>query len=84
MRNLIIFDLDGVLIDSKDIHFFALNKALSDIDEKFIISREDHLKKYDGLPTLEKLELLSTNKSLPVASHLDIFNKKQEYTFEQF
>jgi len=73
-----------VLIDSKDIHFDALNKALADIDEKFIISREAHLKKFDGLPTLEKLELLSANESLPTATHISIFNKKQEYTFKQF
>ena len=28
MIKAIIFDLDGVLVDTKKIHFFALNKAL--------------------------------------------------------
>ena len=32
MSKLIIFDLDGVLIDSKEIHFDCLNKALASID----------------------------------------------------
>ena len=34
----IIFDLDGVLVDIKDIHYKALNEALSLIDPKYIIS----------------------------------------------
>ena len=38
MKKLIIFDLDGVLYDSKQYHFDALNMALSEVDEKFIIS----------------------------------------------
>ena len=43
MANLIIFDLDGVLIDSKDIHFLALNKALEEINPIYVINKEDHL-----------------------------------------
>ena len=84
LGNLIIYDLDGVLIDSKDIHFNALNKALAEVDTSFIISREDHLKKFDGLPTLEKLEVLSSDRGLPVSSHEGIFRTKQEYTYEHF
>ena len=30
MTKLVIFDLDGVLIDSKDYHYEALNQALGD------------------------------------------------------
>lgn len=54
---LIAFDLDGVLVSTKELHFDALNKAL----KKFgypTISRADHLGKYDGLPTREKLKIL--------------------------
>ena len=54
MIKLVIFDLDGVLIDSKDYHFEALNLALG---EKYAIGREEHLNDYDGLPTIEKLKL---------------------------
>ena len=49
MSKLIIFDLDGVLVEAKEIHFNSLNLALRDIDEKFVITWEDHLRTYDGL-----------------------------------
>ena len=80
---LIIFDLDGVLVEAKKIHFNALNMALNDIDPKFKISWQDHLKTYDGLKTYDKLKVLS-NKGLPddKTLHDKIFNKKQEYTLE--
>ena len=48
MIKLIIFDLDGVLVDAKEIHYQALNKALSNIDKKYVINREEHIFKYDG------------------------------------
>ena len=58
----IIFDLDGVLVDTKKIHFTALNKAFSDCKIKYQISLQDHLKIYDGLPTTEKLRILKVRK----------------------
>ena len=38
MIKFIIFDLDGVLVDSKDIHFKALNLALLQTKKKYQIS----------------------------------------------
>ena len=59
----LIFDLDGVLVDTKKIHFDALNVALKSI--KFEqISFKDHVNIYDGLPTLEKLKILKEKKGL--------------------
>ena len=52
MIKLILFDLDGVLIDTKNIHFIALNKALGG---EFAITEEEHLSHYDGLKTTQKL-----------------------------
>ena len=82
MSKLIIFDLDGVLVEAKEIHFDSLNLALKDIDEKFVISWEDHLRTYDGLKTYDKLNLLSKYKGLPLDKTIfdKIFNSKQEYT----
>jgi beta-phosphoglucomutase-like phosphatase (HAD superfamily)/dTDP-glucose pyrophosphorylase len=83
MSKLIIFDLDGVLIEAKEIHFDALNSALKNIDEKFVISWEDHLKTYDGLKTYDKLNLLH-KKGLSLEKNIleKIFNDKQHYTLE--
>ena len=40
---LIIFDLDGVLYDSKKFHFEALNKALNKVSKKYEISFQEHV-----------------------------------------
>ncbi len=73
--------MDGVLIDAKDWHYEALNKALSLFEMK--ISRYDHLVTYDGLPTRIKLEMLTLEKGLPVKLHSFINELKQMYTMEQ-
>jgi HAD superfamily hydrolase (TIGR01509 family) len=80
MNKLCIFDLDGVLIDSRELHYEALNEALSDIHEKYIVSREEHLSVYDGLSTSRKLKLLSDNKGLPLESHSMVWKNKQDST----
>ena len=61
-----VFDLDGVLLDSRDLHFDALNEALRKVGEQYVISREEHLSKYDGLNTTKKLKMLTEDKGLPV------------------
>jgi len=76
---LIIFDLDGVLVEAKQIHYEALNQALG---EKYAIKWDDHLSIYDGLKTNQKLEMLTKRKGLPVESHLDIWDKKQKLTLQ--
>ena len=48
---LVIFDLDGVLIDSKELHYEALNEALRSIGSEFEITPREHATKYDGLST---------------------------------
>lgn len=79
-NKLFIFDLDGVLIESRELHYEALNDALAAIDPKYIINREEHLSTYDGLPTTNKLKLLSVNKGLS-AEHFDkIWKNKQKFT----
>ena len=77
----IIFDMDGVLIDARDWHYEALNKALSMFG--MAISRFDHLVTYDGLPTKEKLKMLSLEKGLPGGLHSFINELKQQFTIEE-
>ena len=76
----VIFDMDGVLIEAKDWHYEALNKALQLFGME--ISRYDHLVTYDGLPTKKKLEMLSSERGLPKELHTFINNMKQQYTME--
>ena len=76
MVKLIIFDLDGVLVEAKNIHFDALNKALG----KYAISWNEHLSTYDGLKTYQKLDMLSKEKGLPVDDHQSIWESKQKHT----
>jgi HAD superfamily hydrolase (TIGR01509 family) len=80
----IIFDLDGVLIDSRHLHYIALNKALESIDPKYVISEQEHISLYDGRPTSVKLDLLTDKKGLPKEYHQEIWNKKQDSTIETF
>jgi beta-phosphoglucomutase-like phosphatase (HAD superfamily) len=83
MRNkLIIFDLDGVLIESRELHYHALNDALSKIDEQFVIQREEHLSVFDGLNTTRKLEMLTEKKGLPTSVYDQVWQDKQTATFE--
>lgn len=82
MNRLIIFDLDGVLIDSRDLHYHALNKALEKIDLKYVINREQHLAIYDGLSTTKKLSLLTKQKGLDPKFYDQIWKDKQISTFE--
>ena len=76
----IVFDMDGVLIEAKDWHYEALNRALSHFAHG--ISRYDHLVTYDGLPTKRKLEMLSLERGLPRALHRFLNDLKQQYTME--
>jgi HAD superfamily hydrolase (TIGR01509 family) len=81
-NKLVIFDLDGVLVESKDWHYTALNDALLKIGNEYVISIDEHLSKYDGLTTTKKLELLSINKGLEKKYFDQIWNDKQYATFD--
>ena len=72
--------MDGVLIDAKEWHYEALNRALNLFGME--ISRYDHLVSYDGLPTRKKLQMLSMERGLPEVLHDFINEMKQAYTME--
>jgi HAD superfamily hydrolase (TIGR01509 family) len=82
MNKLIIFDLDGVLIESRELHYHALNAALEKVSPRYVISREEHLSVYDGLNTTRKLEILSERKGLDRKYFNQIWQDKQTSTFE--
>jgi len=80
MIKFIIFDLDGVLVDAKNIHYNSLNEALGPVYE---ISWNEHLSKYDGLKTNQKLEMLTIDKGLSPSLYKDVWEKKQRLTLEK-
>jgi hypothetical protein len=73
----VLFDLDGVLVDACEWHYQALNEALQEI-VGFQISREDHVSKYNGLPTAVKLRMFGIESC--TASRIE--NLKQIKTLE--
>jgi beta-phosphoglucomutase len=80
MIRAVLFDMDGVLIDAKDWHFDALNRALKLFG--LAIDRDAHLSTFDGLPTRKKLEILTRTRGLPKNLHGFINELKQAYTIE--
>ena len=73
--SVILFDLDGVLVDACEWHFVALNKALRDI-AGIEISRKDHEDKYNGLPTKVKLKMLGLSDDISK----QVWEEKQKLT----
>lgn len=80
MIKAVLFDMDGVLIDAKEWHYEALNRALALFGMP--IERQAHLATFDGLPTRRKLEILSRSNGLPQGLGTLIHNLKQSYTME--
>lgn len=72
--------MDGVLIDARDWHYDALNRALKLFGLE--INRYEHLVTYDGLPTRDKLEMLTKDKGLSRGLHNFINQVKQQFTTE--
>ncbi len=81
MVKAIIFDLDGVLVDATDWHYEALNDALKLFG--YELGLEEHLTTYNGLPTIEKLRLMSERKGLPSGLHEIIRTMKRKFTDEK-
>jgi len=80
MIKAVIFDMDGVLIDAKEWHYEALNNALKLFGYR--ISRHDHLVTFDGLPTRDKLQMMTEQNGFPEHLHELINELKQKHTMD--
>ncbi len=80
MIKVIIFDLDGVLVDAREMHYEALNRSLAKFG--YTITRDEHLSTFDGLPTIKKLQMLTELKGLPEDLYDEIWREKQHQTRE--
>jgi len=73
----IIFDLDGTLVDTKDLHHASFEYAVKTFDSSFRLNEELKVE-LEGLSSLNKIEILNSK-----GFNLDpvsIYNKKQEHT----
>jgi HAD superfamily hydrolase (TIGR01549 family) len=80
MIRAVVFDMDGVLVDAREWHFEALNRAL--LLFGYEISVPEHETIYDGLPTRVKLDRLVEKRGLPRSLTSFIAEMKQVYTME--
>lgn len=78
---LVIFDLDGVLVDACEWHRIALNEALKKACD-YEISLEDHYNTFNGIPTRVKLEKLTEMGKIDEFSHELVYRMKQSVTVE--
>ena len=81
MIRMVIFDLDGVLVDACEWHRKALNEALYD-ESNYEISIDDHKSTFNGLPTKVKLDKLISMGLVSKEKKEAIYNLKQEKTIE--
>ncbi len=83
MKDLLIFDLDGVLIDAKEWHRDAFIKAYNEVTG-YIIGYQFHDKELNALPTKTKIAKLDQifNYTLPTDKKDLISTLKQRYTIE--
>ncbi|ESQ78647.1 HAD family phosphatase [Asticcacaulis sp. YBE204] len=80
MIKAVLFDMDGVLIDAKEWHYETLNSALALLGLN--ISRTEHLAVYDGLPTKDKLKMLTKVRGLSPKLHDFLNAYKQKLTYQ--
>lgn len=76
----IVFDLDGCLVNTDEMHFTALNQALSLVMVE--ITKEKHLSTFKGLPTKRKLVMMSEMGWIGFGEHARIEAEKQARTRE--
>lgn len=78
---LVIFDMDGVLVDACEWHRIALNEALKE-SCGYQISLEDHYREYNGIPTKIKLQKLADSGIISKSLFKQIESLKQDKTIE--
>jgi beta-phosphoglucomutase len=77
----ILYDLDGVLVNATEWHYESLNLALKEV-VGFEIGREEHISTFNGIPTNTKLDILKKQNRLREEQFQEIWDLKQEKTFE--
>jgi HAD superfamily hydrolase (TIGR01509 family) len=85
MIKVILFDLDGVLVDTKGLHYETFNSALESVKgPEGIIPLPEHLKSFDGLPSAVKVANLMAAGRLTDSESKVVLKKKRELTAIRF
>ena len=78
MIKLVIMDLDGVIFNTEEIHYNALNEAIAKYSPQHLISRELDSGLLGAITSKMKLQFLSEKYNLPVHLHSRILEKKSQ------
>lgn len=78
---LVVFDLDGVLVDACEWHRVALNQSLVEVCG-YEISEKEHYSTFNGIPTKKKLDILEKRGLVKKTDRKLIYEQKQLKTIE--
>ncbi len=76
----IIFDLDGVLVDARTLHYEAFRQAFESLCPPHTLSWKEHEELYDGLSTRQKLEKMIDMNIILQEDASRISSEKQRIT----
>lgn len=79
----ILFDLDGVLVNSRLLHYETFRDALQFVLPSKELTWTEHEKEFDGLSTKLKIKKLCQQGILTEEQGQRLFEKKQELTLER-
>lgn len=75
----VLFDLDGVLVNSRVLHYETFRDALKEVAD-ITLTWSEHEKVMDGLPTKTKLRMMIEKGVLTEEQSEQVYSKKQELT----
>lgn len=76
----IIFDLDGVLVDARTLHFEAFKQAFESLCQPHTLSWRQHEELYDGLSTRQKLQKMIDTNMISKETAISVSSEKQKIT----
>jgi HAD superfamily hydrolase (TIGR01509 family) len=79
----ILFDLDGVLVNTTVLHYETFRDALQFVKPELVLPWAEHEKRFEGMSTKLKLTKLIDEGVLTHKEGGILFEKKQEYTAER-
>ena len=78
----ILFDLDGVLVNTRTLHFDTFRRAYETVCAPLTLSWKEHLELYDGLSTRQKIAKMISLDLISAEKGEDLFDLKQKLTME--